>query len=83
MTTTTTTPDEGILGKAVRSGIRTAVGVAVTSAVTYAAHWGLHIDGADLATKVMPEVFLAYNGAVRMLEHKYPQLGWLLGTPRG
>ena len=41
----------------------------------------LDVDGATLSAAVTALVIAVYYGAVRWAEQRWPQLGWLLGSP--
>lgn len=78
----TNPPTPVVAADQINSAIRTAVGVAVGTAVAVAAKHGLHIDKAAADAWLLPLCIGAYNGIVRVAEHRWPQLGWLLGAPR-
>lgn len=73
---------DGVLGPKLRSGVRALVGVAAPLLAAKAAKLGFQIDQAEASAWLYPLAIWAYNEGVRVLEHKYPSLGWLLGAPK-
>ena len=69
----------------ITSQIRTAVPVAIGASATYlAAHLGVVIDEntkTGVVTFVTATATGAYYLGARLLEHKFPKAGWLLGRP--
>lgn len=42
---------------------------------------GIQIDSAAGVTVILPIVVAAYWSLIKILEHQWPALGWLLGVP--
>jgi len=42
----------------------------------------LDVDGESLTTAAVAGTIAVYYAAVRAAEHKWPQAGWLLGSPK-
>jgi uncharacterized membrane protein (DUF441 family) len=61
--------------------VRTYVPLVVAFVATWAAKHGLNFDSNNAALILGTAVAGAYYAAVRWLEAKFPQFGWLLGTP--
>lgn len=64
-----------------RSLIRTIVPLIVGGVVGWLASHGVKVDEATVLPLVDSTVAAAYYAAVRALEHRWPQVGWLLGAP--
>lgn len=62
------------------SFIRTYTPVAVGAALGYAARHGFNIDVNPAAGTAF--AIALYYAVARVLEKRYPVLGWLLGTPK-
>lgn len=77
-----TPPEGGLLSKQISSAIRNGVGVVVGAGIAWAAKHGLHIDKASADAWLLPLSIGGYSGGVRVLEHRWPSLGRLLGVPR-
>lgn len=63
----------------VKNIIRTATPAIVGAVVTYITKLSAHISPSTQAI-VFPIATTAYYSAIRLLEEKYPKLGWLLGA---
>lgn len=64
--------------------IRTAVPAVVGAGVAFAAAHGIAVDTNtvnQLVYMLTPLFIAVYYAAVRLLENKFPQAGWLLGFP--
>ena len=61
-----------------RNILRTFVPSAVGAATTYLTKLSTHLTPAEVAV-LFPLATTAYYGIVRLLEEKFPKLGWLLG----
>lgn len=69
----------------VTSTIRTTVPIVVGAVVGFLVAHGVNVDPNAIAglTAFLSGLFSAvYYVAVRLLEHKFPKAGWLLGTPK-
>lgn len=65
--------------------IRTYVPIAVGAVVSWLATRGINLDSAaaaGLASFLTGILSAVYYLAVRLLEKKFPQLGWLLGSAK-
>ena len=68
----------------VKSLTRTFVPVVVAAIVTGLAHAGIPLPASSrtlLASVIGGAVGASWYGLVRLLERRYPKLGWLLGSP--
>lgn len=63
----------------IKNIVRTATPAVVGAVVTYVTKLSAHINPATQAV-VFPIATTAYYSAIRLLEEKYPKLGWLLGA---
>lgn len=77
-----TPPEGGLFSKQISSTIRNGVGVVVGAGIAWGAKHGLHIDKASADAWLLPLSIGGYSGGVRVLEHRWPSLGRLLGVPR-
>jgi len=59
--------------------IRTFVPIAVADVIAYATRLTSHVPKAELIA-LLPIISTAYYTGVKVLEKKYPNLGWLLGA---
>lgn len=69
----------------VTSAIRTFVPYVVGAVVAWLTQKGVHVPDSSVASATAFITFLvgsAYYAAVRTLEKKYPQAGYLLGVPK-
>lgn len=67
----------------VTSFVRTYVPIAVGTIISWLATKGINIDpqaSAGLVAFLTGLIIAVYYGAVRLLEKKFPQIGWLLGS---
>lgn len=65
--------------------IRTWVPIAVGAGISWLATLGLNIDAETQAASVVAltgVIQAAYYTVVRLLESKYPAVGWLLGSAK-
>lgn len=62
--------------------IRTIVPVVVGALGTWLIRIGVHVDDAALTEVVTAALSAAYYVLARLLEHRWPRLGVLLGVPR-
>lgn len=64
--------------------IRTGVAIAVGTALSWAVRHGLNLgnDSAAATAYITPLAIAAYYTVVRLLEGKFPTLGWLLGIAK-
>lgn len=62
--------------------IRTIVPMIVGWIVSVLTGWGLDADSATVTQLVVAIVGAVYYIIVRLLEKKFPKLGWLLGSPK-
>ena len=69
----------------VTSGVRTTVPYIVGAVVAYLSQKGVHVPDAAIARATAALTLVVgtlYYHVVRMLEQKYPKLGYLLGIPK-
>jgi hypothetical protein len=64
-----------------RSVIRTIVPIVVGSFIAWLAARGVKVDEATILPAIDAIVAGAYYALIRLVEHKYPKAGWLLGSP--
>lgn len=64
-----------------RSVIRTTVPLLVGAVVGWLATRGVKVDASSIIPAVDAAIGAIYYAAVRAVEHRWPQAGWLLGAP--
>lgn len=70
------------IGDVLVSMVRTTVAIVVGAFVSWAVRHGASIDAASATAYVTPIAIATYYGIVRVLEARFPVLGWLLGIAK-